>query len=85
MKNLKIVNGVVVIEFDQILQLTKILYRTHNQKSRLAKKKFAEERKKPYLEGDWVEYEKLVVRQKAEEDKLLDRIKVQACEFCQIP
>jgi len=83
--NLTHENELDVIELDQMLKLTKIVYRTHSEAIRLTKTKFAEERKKLFLERNWVDYEKLVVSQKAEEDMILDRLFNEACDYCQIP
>jgi len=83
--NLTHENELDVIELDQMLKLTMIVYRTHSEEIRLTKTKFAEQRKKLFLERNWADYEKLVVRQKAEEDMILDRLCNEACEYCQIP
>ena len=51
----------------------------------MIKAEFAEERKKLFLERKWVEYEKLVVRQKVEEDRRLEKLLNEARDYCQIP
>lgn len=67
-------NNVKVIQFNQFIHITKVVYKCHEKLSKRLRDKFDDDRRSLYLKKDWIAYEQYVCDQHNKDGKALDDI-----------
>lgn len=68
------VGGQQIIEFSQVLDITKLIHSSHQKAVVKTSDKYKTQRHKAYSEQDWATYEKVVLEHKKVDDEQLQKI-----------